>query len=65
MCHEILVAHATFLHDGLSVVEDESRHNAQSDVQLTLVDETGAQEKIHETEEGHVAHDAQQEATQE
>jgi len=46
MCNVVSVAHATLLNDHLSVVHDEPAHNKQTEVQVNLEEEHGANEDV-------------------
>lgn len=62
---EVFVAHAAFLDDGLRVVQDEADHHAETDEDLKVVDDPGADEDVSESGNHHVEHDVHNRSRQE
>ena len=49
--HEVLVPHATLLDDELGVVQHEAAHHQQTEVEVRLVQQLGAEEYVHQRQD--------------
>jgi len=65
MLNGILISHAALFHNRLCIVQHESAHDHESQVQANVVDELRAQEHVADADQEHGAHDGEQGAAKE